>query len=57
MRGEKGWFLAVVELVEQGQLSLDGLITHTSTPGNADAAYEVAFTDPQCLKMVLNWRN
>jgi 3-hydroxyethyl bacteriochlorophyllide a dehydrogenase len=47
--------LAVTALVEQGRLSLDGLITHTMTPGQARQAYEVAFGDPQCLKMMLDW--
>jgi 3-hydroxyethyl bacteriochlorophyllide a dehydrogenase len=48
--------LAVTALVESGALSLDGLITHTMTPGHAREAYEVAFGDPHCLKMMLDWR-
>jgi 3-hydroxyethyl bacteriochlorophyllide a dehydrogenase len=48
--------LAVTALVESGALSLDGLITHTYTPAQALQAYEVAFGDPQCLKMMLDWR-
>jgi len=48
--------LAVTALVEEGRLSLDGLITHTMAPGQALQAYEVAFGDPQCLKMMLDWR-
>jgi 3-hydroxyethyl bacteriochlorophyllide a dehydrogenase len=48
--------LAVTALVESGALSLDGLITHTLTPDRAREAYEVAFGDPQCLKMMLDWR-
>jgi len=53
---------AVKELVEAGRLSLDGLITHrsriASQGGAADAeqAYETAFTDSACLKMILDWR-
>ena len=47
--------LAVTQLVEQDRLSLDGLITHTEVPGRAHEAYEVAFGDSHCLKMVLNW--
>ena len=47
--------LAVTALVERGALSLDGLITHTLNPGRAREAYEVAFGDPQCLKMMLDW--
>jgi len=48
--------LAVTALVESGALSLDGLITHTFSPGRAREAYEVAFGDPQCLKMMMDWR-
>jgi 3-hydroxyethyl bacteriochlorophyllide a dehydrogenase len=48
--------LAVTTLVEEGRLSLDDLITHTMTPGSAREAYEVAFGDPQCLKMMIDWR-
>ena len=46
----------VTALVERGALSLDGLITHTLNPGRAREAYEVAFGDPQCLKMMMDWR-
>jgi 3-hydroxyethyl bacteriochlorophyllide a dehydrogenase len=48
--------LAVTALVESGALSLDGLITHTMTPARARQAYEIAFGDPQCLKMMMDWR-
>ncbi|MEM9585122.1 MAG: chlorophyll synthesis pathway protein BchC [Pseudomonadota bacterium] len=41
--------------VESGALSLDGLITHRSNAADAAAAYETAFTDPNCLKMILDW--
>jgi len=49
--------LAVTELVNTGRLSLEGLITHTESPVRAHAAYEAAFGDPLCLKMVLDWSN
>ena len=49
------YLLAVTQWVEQDRLSLDGLITHTEVPGRAHEAYEVAFGDSHCLKMVLNW--
>ena len=48
--------ISVSELAESGKLSLDGLITHRSNPTNADDAYRTAFTDPTCLKMILDWR-
>jgi len=47
---------AVVAMFHNGILSLEGLITHTETPQRAQQAYEVAFGDPQCLKMVIDWR-
>jgi 3-hydroxyethyl bacteriochlorophyllide a dehydrogenase len=46
---------AVKRLVESGQLNLDGLITHRMSANQANLAYETAFTDPSCLKMVLDW--
>lgn len=49
--------VAVTQLVQTGRLNLDGLITHTETPARASDAYAAAFGDPQCLKMVLDWRN
>ena len=43
-------------LVESGALSLGGLVTHRRPAIEATAAYETAFTDPACLKMILNWK-
>ena len=48
--------LAVTALVESGALSLEGLITHTMDPARAREAYEVAFGDPHCLKMMIDWK-
>lgn len=42
-------------LIDAGALSLSGLITHTGPASEAGAAYEAAFTDPTCLKMILDW--
>jgi 3-hydroxyethyl bacteriochlorophyllide a dehydrogenase len=47
---------ATCALVESGALSLGGLITHTRPAADASAAYETAFTDPACLKMILDWK-
>ena len=47
---------AVRALVDGGSLSLAGLITHEAPADAASAAYTTAFTDPSCLKMVLNWK-
>ncbi len=48
--------LAVDALVRSGQLSLDGLITHAEPCHRAPDAYETAFGDAACLKMILDWR-
>ena len=48
--------VAVKEMVESGVLSFDGLITHRQDADQAEAAYQIAFSDPACLKMVLDWR-
>jgi 3-hydroxyethyl bacteriochlorophyllide a dehydrogenase len=47
---------AVVAMFHNGSLPLEGLITHFETPQRAQQAYEVAFGNPQCLKMVIDWR-
>ena len=45
----------VSRLVAEGRLSLGGLITHRRPAHEAEAAYPIAFNDPSCLKMVLDW--
>ncbi|RIA56738.1 chlorophyll synthesis pathway protein BchC [Dichotomicrobium thermohalophilum] len=47
---------AVCGLIEAGRLNLDGLISHRETAARADEAYQTAFNDPACLKMILDWR-
>ena len=46
---------AVRRLLGEGRLSLAGLVTHRSTAADAANAYDTAFGDPACLKMVLDW--
>lgn len=46
----------VHRMVERGDVSLDGLITHTVSAEDASTAYNTAFSDPRCLKMVMDWR-
>jgi 3-hydroxyethyl bacteriochlorophyllide a dehydrogenase len=46
----------VLHLLDEGRLSLDGLITHCESPRDAAAAYQTAFEDADCLKMILDWR-
>ena len=43
-------------LIEAGVLSLDGLITNIEPAKNVAKAYDKAFNNPNCLKMVLDWR-
>jgi bacteriochlorophyllide a dehydrogenase len=47
---------ATLELVADGRLSLDDLITHEVEAQGAAGAYRTAFTDAACLKMILDWR-
>ena len=47
---------AVLALLRAGQLSLDGLITHSEPVSRAANAYRTAFEDARCLKMMINWR-
>ncbi len=44
-------------MVENGDLSLDGLITHQCPATDAGRAYPRAFEEPECLKMILNWKD
>ncbi len=48
---------AVTRLIDSGRLSLDGLITHRAPAVEAEGAYRTAFSDPACLKMILDWRD
>ena len=48
--------VTVRDLAHEGLLSLDGLITHRQEAATAPDAYRTAFTDPSCLKMILDWR-
>jgi len=47
----------VSRLVQSGAFSLDGLITDCKQANEAQAAYQTAFNDPACLKMILDWRS
>ena len=48
--------VATRTLVESGALSLGGLITHRAKAADATQAYETAFSDGNCLKMILDWK-
>lgn len=48
---------AVNRLAQCGEFSLDGLITDCKQADQAPDAYRTAFSDPACLKMILDWRS
>ncbi|MFN4039305.1 MAG: chlorophyll synthesis pathway protein BchC [Erythrobacter sp.] len=43
------------DLIATGSLDLTGLISNRRPATAADEAYPQAFSDPECLKMVLDW--
>jgi bacteriochlorophyllide a dehydrogenase len=47
---------AIHAMVQSGSLNLDGLITCVEPATRATDAYPEAFENPECLKMVLDWR-
>lgn len=53
----QGDLARVSQMVSDGGLSLDGIVTHIRPVADAKTAYEQAFGDPDCLKMVLDWRD
>jgi bacteriochlorophyllide a dehydrogenase len=48
---------ATLELIASERLSLAGLVSHRSPAASAQTAYETAFSNTDCLKMVLDWRD
>ncbi|MDP2084685.1 MAG: chlorophyll synthesis pathway protein BchC [Gemmobacter sp.] len=48
--------IATRSLIDAGALSLAGLITHQRRADQAPEAYDTAFSDPDCLKMILDWK-
>ena len=49
--------MATRALVESGALSLHDLITHERQATAAAEAYDTAFSDLGCLKMILDWKD
>jgi 3-hydroxyethyl bacteriochlorophyllide a dehydrogenase len=47
--------VAIRAMVSSGALSLSGLVSHVQPVADAPSAYPTAFTDPACLKMILDW--
>ena len=52
---EHGDFDAVCNLANNDPALLDGLVTHCMPANQADEGYRTAFSDPLCLKMILDW--
>jgi 3-hydroxyethyl bacteriochlorophyllide a dehydrogenase len=48
---------AVQAMANAGTLDLSGIITHHRPALDAAEAYSAAFSDPACVKMILDWRN
>lgn len=48
---------AVLALHAAGRLGLEGLISHRRPIADAADAYETAFGDATCLKMLIDWRD
>lgn len=48
-------FDAVCAMANDDPALLDGLVTHCLPANRADEGYRTAFSDPQCLKMILDW--
>jgi 3-hydroxyethyl bacteriochlorophyllide a dehydrogenase len=46
---------AIADFANRGVLDLDGLITHREPASRAAEAYRTAFSDPHCVKMILDW--
>lgn len=53
---QPGDLVAVRDLAASGALDLAGLITHRAPAETAPDAYRTAFENPDCLKMVLDWK-
>lgn len=47
----------VISLCANGRLDLGQLISHSVAADDAHSAYATAFGDPECLKMILDWRD
>lgn len=52
---DAGDLVATRALVESGAVSLSGLISDVRPAQDAPDAYSTAFSDPSCLKMILDW--
>lgn len=53
--GPEGDLPRVRDMLASGALDVRGLLTHRVPIRNIQAAYRLAFEDPSCLKLVLEW--
>jgi 3-hydroxyethyl bacteriochlorophyllide a dehydrogenase len=44
-------------MLADGSLDLRGLITHRMPIAQVAQAYDLAMNDPECLKLVLDWKD
>ncbi|MBK1690665.1 chlorophyll synthesis pathway protein BchC [Ectothiorhodospira mobilis] len=54
---QPGDLTEINNLIGSGRVSLHGLITHRHPVSEAQQAYQTAFGEPRCLKMILDWRS
>lgn len=61
IRMSSGWtpadLRAIQQLIGDGRLSLEGLLTHLSDAQHTQEAYATACDDSECLAMALNWKD
>lgn len=55
--GPDGDLPRVRDLIASGELDVTGLLTHRVPLDRIQAAYRLAFEDPSCLKLVVEWPN
>ncbi|MEI8167213.1 MAG: hypothetical protein WCG26_12585, partial [Chloroflexales bacterium] len=53
--GPDGDLPHVRDLIASGELDVEGLLTHRVPLDRIQAAYRLAFEDPSCLKLVVEW--
>lgn len=53
--GPDGDLPRVRDLIASGELDVDGLLTHRVPLDRIQAAYRLAFEDPACLKVIVEW--
>lgn len=51
-----GDLLRARDVIAAGDVDVRPLITHCMNAGDAPKAFDVAFNDPDCVKMILDWK-